>query len=176
MGTLDFSRLQSLGERAKNFRNAMDQWYYGESGHQQGPVDDAGFAELVAEGRIDAKTLVWRQGMPGWLPYAQVAAGGWMMAQAQPLTPAMMPPSTSGLAIVSLVLGVIGFVTCILPLGIGAVICGHLALNEISKSQVPMMGRGMALAGLISGYLASLLLLVTIGFFIFGFASTFHFP
>ncbi len=154
----------------------MNQWFYGESGHQQGPVDDAGFAKLVAEGGIDATTLVWRQGMPGWLPYAQASAAGWMMAQAQPLTPGMMPPRTSSLAIVSLVLGVVGFVTCILPLGIGAVICGHLALNEIAKSQVPMMGRGMAISGLICGYLAGLLLLVTILIYISFSTSAFPLP
>jgi hypothetical protein len=47
-------------------------WYYVEGGQQAGPVEDAQFRQLVTEGRIRGETLVWREGMPEWLPYQRV--------------------------------------------------------------------------------------------------------
>lgn len=59
---------------------------------------------------------------------------------------------TAGLAIASLVLGIAGLVL-IGPLGaIPAVICGHMAKSRIKASQGELEGDGMALAGLIMGY------------------------
>ena len=60
---------------------------------------------------------------------------------------------TSTLAIVSLIAGIAGWVGV---LGIGpivAVICGHMAKNEIRKAGGRITGGGMATAGLILGYL-----------------------
>jgi hypothetical protein len=60
----------------------------------------------------------------------------------------------SGLAIASLVGGVLslglGFLT-----GIPAVICGHLGRARIRKSGGGLRGKGMALAGVVLGYLMS---------------------
>jgi hypothetical protein len=57
---------------------------------------------------------------------------------------------TSGLAIASLVLGIVW----IFWLGsILAVIFGHVALSQIKRSMGALTGRGMAIAGLILGYL-----------------------
>ncbi|MFM2171390.1 MAG: hypothetical protein RI957_1619, partial [Verrucomicrobiota bacterium] len=47
---------------------------------------------------------------------------------------------------------------------IPAVICGHLALKKIRESDVPMAGRGMAIAGLVTGYLGLLLQIATLVF------------
>jgi hypothetical protein len=67
-------------------------------------------------------------------------------------------PKNSGLAISSLVLGIIGLVLlliCIGPLfAIPAVICGHMAYSRINRSGGALAGQGMALAGLITGYLS----------------------
>lgn len=75
---------------------------------------------------------------------------------------------TNGLAIASLVLGLSGFITLLFLIpwvtGIGAVICGHLALRKTGRSGGRVGGRGMAIAGLILGYIwvgGSLFLLVT---------------
>ena len=59
-------------------------------------------------------------------------------------------PPTSGLAIASLVCGILGFFTLGVA-SIGAIICGHLAWRETSSGQ--QSGHGMAIAGLILGYL-----------------------
>ncbi len=44
-------------------------WYYAEAGRQVGPIDDAAFRRLAAEGTIREETLVWQAGMSAWLPY-----------------------------------------------------------------------------------------------------------
>ena len=57
-----------------------------------------------------------------------------------------------GAALASLVLGILGLVL-IGPLGsIPAVICGHVALSRIKKNPDALDGDGLALAGLILGY------------------------
>jgi competence protein ComGC len=72
-------------------------------------------------------------------------------------TPPPVPTvKTSPLAIWSLVLGILGVVFfCIGPLfGIPAVICGHMAHGRIKRSGGAMTGSGMALSGLITGYVS----------------------
>lgn len=53
-------------------------WYYVAEGRQAGPVTEEQFRSLVASGPIRPETLVWREGMAAWSPYATVsgAAGG----------------------------------------------------------------------------------------------------
>ncbi len=48
-------------------------WYYAIKGQQAGPVDQAQFEQLVAQGTIMADTLVWREGLAAWQPYFTVA-------------------------------------------------------------------------------------------------------
>lgn len=67
-----------------------------------------------------------------------------------------MTPRNSGLAIASLVLGVIGLITGAggLLFGIPAVVCGHVARSKIRNSAGAITGRGVAAAGLATGYVA----------------------
>jgi type IV pilus assembly protein PilA len=58
-------------------------------------------------------------------------------------------PQTSGKAIGSLICGIIN----VFPLFIVAIILGHLALSDIKKSAGRLGGRGLAIAGLVLGYL-----------------------
>jgi len=60
---------------------------------------------------------------------------------------------TSAQAIWSLVLGILSFLCFGFFAGIPAVICGHAARSNIRKSQGALAGGGMALAGLILGYI-----------------------
>ncbi len=57
---------------------------------------------------------------------------------------------TSGKAIASLVTGIFSI---FLPAAIAAVILGHWSLSEIKKSAGRLTGRGIAIAGLVLGYL-----------------------
>jgi type IV pilus assembly protein PilA len=56
---------------------------------------------------------------------------------------------TSGKAIASLICGVF---TWFLPASIAAIVLGHLSLSEIRKSAGRLKGHGMAVAGLVLGY------------------------
>lgn len=74
-------------------------------------------------------------------------------------TPPPVPePKNSGLAIWSLVLGILS-VTCFSVLcGIPAVICGHTAMSRIKRSAGALKGQGLALGGLITGYFSFVLI------------------
>lgn len=136
------------------------QWYYAENGQQFGPVHQDELFSLIAAGRLGAGTLVWQEGMPGWMPFGSLGpSSGIEIPQLNQLQGYnMMNPTTSGLAISSLVCGIVGLVSCFVLLGIPAVVCGHMALHQIAHSRTMVIGRGMALAGLICGYLAVLIM------------------
>jgi len=67
-----------------------------------------------------------------------------------PVPVASVPEETSGKAIASLICGLFLFV---FPMSILAIIFGHLSLSEIRKSAGRLKGHGMAVAGLVLGYL-----------------------
>lgn len=74
------------------------------------------------------------------------------------MNPPPLPTArNSTLAIWSLVLGILGLmltVICIGPLfAIPAVICGHIALVKIKRSGGMLDGSGLAIAGLVTGYI-----------------------
>lgn len=60
---------------------------------------------------------------------------------------------TSPGAIWSLVLGILGVCCCTIFTAIPAVICGHIALSKIKKSAGALAGNGLAIAGLVLGYI-----------------------
>ncbi len=62
---------------------------------------------------------------------------------------AIFPAQTSGKAIASLICGLFLFA---FPLSILAIIFGHLSVSEIRKSAGRLKGEGMAIAGLVLGY------------------------
>jgi competence protein ComGC len=70
--------------------------------------------------------------------------------------------TTSPKAIWSLVLGILGLTCLGCIAGVPAVICGHMALSSIKKSAGLLTGDGMALAGLIMGYLSLASMIVVI--------------
>ena len=89
-------------------------------------------------------------GSPAFSPGSSMPGANW------PPPPTHIPPpvtqprtmGTNGLAIASLVLGIVGF-------GVGsllAVIFGHVALHQIKQRQ--QSGRGLAIAGLVLGSIA----------------------
>ncbi len=81
-------------------------------------------------------------------------------------SPSLLPSRTSTLATVSLVLGILGWV--ILPVvgAITAIITGHIARSEIARSNGQLTGAGMALAGLILGYVQIILIVIPVCFIV----------
>jgi len=70
-------------------------------------------------------------------------------------------PATNGLAIASFVLGLVGWVPC----GIGsvvAIVLGFVARNQIRESHGRQGGDGLALAGIVLGFVAIALLIAII--------------
>lgn len=76
--------------------------------------------------------------------------------------PAPAPRQTSALAIVSLVLGLLGWTLLPLLGSLGAIICGHMARAEIRRSPETMDGDGLAIAGLVLGWSLVVITLLTI--------------
>ena len=74
---------------------------------------------------------------PGEQPPAQYAAQAY-------------GPRTNGLAIASLVTGILSWVMCPLFAGVMAIIFGHIARGQIKRSGEA--GGGLAIAGLVLGY------------------------
>lgn len=79
-------------------------------------------------------------------------------------SPYPVPPTTRNApaAIWSLVLGILGLVCFGLFAGIPAVICGHTAQSRIRRSAGALTGEGLALGGLITGYISIALSLIMI--------------
>jgi len=69
-----------------------------------------------------------------------------------PLYPA--PPPTNGLAVASLVLGIVSLACSQCITAIPGVILGHIALKQIRASGGTQGGRGLAIAGLVTGYVS----------------------
>lgn len=158
-------------------------WHYVNQEREQTPVPDDDVQALVTSGDITADTLIWQDGMGDWIPASQARPDLFPSSSLQPVAHSSQPstafdstqPSfaapapTSGLAIASLVCGILsvlgswcyggGFVV-----GVPAVVCGHMALSRIKMSNDQLGGRGLAIAGLVTGYIG---ILVSLAFVIF---------
>jgi hypothetical protein len=81
---------------------------------------------------------------------AVTAAPGQQGAAPTPPAPYVGAGETSGKALASLLTGIFGLL--IFPIGIAAIILGHVSRSEIRKSNGRLKGDGMATAGLVMGY------------------------
>ena len=165
------------------------EWYYANENSEQITVTEAELKALVEGGTIRGETLVWREGMADWQAcrvvwpdwFATPPPGGDVFkspATESAYSPPPLPPlsqmgssqPTSGLAVTSLVLGIcsLPFSFCYgfgLVVGIAAVICGHIARKQL-RYQTGTGGDGLALGGLITGYIGIVLGLLMLTFFI----------
>ena len=146
----------------------MADWFYGKEGTQHGPVSDQEIGTFISSGQIDGSTIIWREGMADWLPLSQVPEFQ-VTPGTNPGTPYNTPQSYAGpqpygqtiptdtLSIASLVCGVLAILASCMYIGfifgIPAAICGHMSLKKIKNSPTPIQGKGLAIAGLITGYL-----------------------
>ncbi len=87
-------------------------------------------------------------------------------------------PRTNSLAIVSLVFGILAWVPPVLPFigALVAVVCGHAARSEIRRAPPGTVeGDGMALAGLILGWIQIALAIIALGVFLLFLAGAISF-
>ena len=76
------------------------------------------------------------------------------MDELPPLQTTPVQPKNCGLAIWSLMLGILSLTCFWLLTAIPAVICGHMAYSRIRRSAGVLSGEGLAIGGLITGYIA----------------------
>jgi hypothetical protein len=141
----------------------------GADGKQYGPVSLEQMRQWVAEGRINAQTQVQAAGTAQWKPAAELPEiNSLLAARAAMPAPAaglLAPPEPvapqKGLAVTSLVLGILAFPTCFLT-GIPAIICGHIAQSRARREPAQYGGVGMATAGLVLGYLSVVIVPIAI--------------
>ena len=140
---------------------------------EYGPASADQLRQWILEGRVNAQTQVQVEGSSEWKSLSEFHEFDAALAdkaaspgvRQPPVGPPAMPgvtainrPPSSGLAIVSLVLGVMSFIGCSFIAGLPAIITGHIAHNRARKFPQQFGGGGLALAGFIMGY-ASLALL-----------------
>jgi hypothetical protein len=66
----------------------MTTWWYVSNGQRMGPIGDEELRRLLISGTLASRSLVWKAGMPGWQPAAEVAG----------LAPALsVPPEIPGI-------------------------------------------------------------------------------
>ena len=111
------------------------QYHVAKNGEKSGPFDKEEVYRRLVAGELSGSDLGWHEGMAEWEPLSKLippptpqvqsvfaAPGGGVLP-----TPVSTPQGTSGLAIASLVCGILAFLTLGLT-GLPAVITGHLAL------------------------------------------------
>ena len=167
------------------------EWFYAKHGKQEGPIELATLRAKYRSGEIAATDLVWKEGMPEWVAAntvpeltaeeqggasseapsttggesQQQVTGGQVLSQPASGAAVGMVPPTPGLAIASLVCGILSVVfaccygLCLLP-GIAAVICGHMQMKKYKESTDVEVGKGLVIAGLITGYIGILICLL----------------
>jgi hypothetical protein len=71
---------------------------------------------------------------------------------AVPTPPTETTPHKSGLALTAFILGIVALIPLIgIPFGIGAIICGIIALTQIGKPPFMKTGKGFAITGIVLG-------------------------
>jgi len=132
------------------------QYFIHHNEQQLGPFTEAEVKAKLAAGEISATDHVWWEGQQGWTPLGQTALAG-VVAPADPVAPVApaitAAPAggepTSKLAIWALVCGCVSLLCGFAS--IPAIILGHMGMSETKKNPA-IKGRGMALAGMILGY------------------------
>jgi prepilin-type processing-associated H-X9-DG protein len=123
----------------------------GADGKEYGPVTSEVLRQWISQGRANAQTSVKAEGDAEWQFLASVpefaadftATPGMAAPSAVPGA----PPKTSGMAITSLVLGVLGLFTCGVTSLVGLIL-GIMALLKVNRSGGRLSGSGLAIAGI----------------------------
>ena len=88
---------RGAAETTNRPRQGNMNWYYEAAGQQQGPISDRELDRLLAEGKINPDTLVWREGLPAWAPLRSTRAASESAApvpiSAEPPSAAAAPPA-----------------------------------------------------------------------------------
>jgi prepilin-type processing-associated H-X9-DG protein len=133
----------------------------GGDGKEYGSVTADQLRRWIADGRANAQTRMRIEDATEWkslaeFPEFQAAlhvAAPPSLPPAAPVAASAAPAKMSGMAVTSLVLGILGIVTCGITVLLSApigLILGAVAMNKIGKSRGQLRGKGLALAGIIT--------------------------
>jgi Domain of unknown function (DUF4190)/GYF domain 2 len=149
-------------------------WFYSPDGvRKHGPVTIIELLDLFRRGALSRASLVWQPDFGDWMRIDEVKELDAVntgnppplpradLQQAGQPSPAPIAAHTvnfqtvlekkKGLAIAGLICAIIGGYVSVVA--IPAVVCGHMALSRIKNYPNEYSGKGMAIAGLILGYL-----------------------
>ena len=124
-----------------------------------GSVTGEELCQWIREGRASNQTMVRISGQKTWQP---IGAFPEFLGPLQGLPWAPVnqpPPKTHSLAVTSLVLGIVAllFFPAGVLFGVPAAYCGHRAHSQIAQSGGELGGTGLATAGLVLGYIGTLI-------------------
>ncbi len=129
----------------------------GSDGKQYGPISADMLRQCIAEGRVNASSLVQREGSPDWIALGHVPEfAPALSAQVPALAPpSFQGPQTNTLGMVGMILGIVSLlsVCCCygLPFNLAAIICSAIALVQIKQEPQRYTGNSQALTGLSLG-------------------------
>jgi hypothetical protein len=131
---------------------------------EYGPASADQVRQWIADGRTTPQTRAQAVGSSEWKSLSEFPefAAALAAKAAAPVPQSVGPgsppsitsnsPRASGLAVASLVLGIMSFVGCSILTGIPAIIAGHIAHNRSRKEPQRFGGGGLATAGFVLGY------------------------
>lgn len=134
-------------------------------GQKMGPFSMDEIKAKYAAGELRGTDLAWAEGRAEWSPLSTFPGIAIVPPTPPPLhspvvppplqkVPQLLNPPPSGLAITSLVCGILSVTLLPLLASIPAIVCGHVAQSRIKRAAGTVGGSGMAFAGLLIGYLS----------------------
>jgi len=149
---------------------------------EYGPVSADQVRQWIAEGRLNAQSMVQPEGTEGWKPlsefgeFSATLAGVAASAPAQtsatlaPLpSPAVRPARTNPMALTGLIMGILtlmlGCCCYGFPFNVLGIIFSSIGLSQINKNPEVERGKGLAIAGLALSIGGTILLIALIVIF-----------
>lgn len=138
------------------------QYHVAKNGEKSGPFDKEEVYRRLVSGEFSGNDLGWCEGMAEWEPLSKLippqtpplpsSANQSVFGPSAARSSAPLPDAkTSGMAVASMICGILGLLLW-LPC-IPAIVLGHLGLSAIKKSAGALKGGGMAVTGLVTGYI-----------------------
>jgi polyferredoxin len=138
--------------------------------NQYGPVSAEEMRQWIAEGRVNAQTLIQAEGQADWRPLssfpefatvAQPLPSGTPFATGQP-----SPSTTNTMALIGMISGILclPFTCCCygFPFNILAIVFSAIGLSQTKMDPAARNSRNMAKAGLILGIIQLVLIVVLV--------------
>lgn len=120
-------------------------WYYAKDGVQMGPVPREELEAAIRSGVVNAQDLVWREGMPTWIPCGQTGEFGVLATPpalgSAPLSPAPLTRPAQGAFTPRipnyLWQAIVVTVLCCWPFGIPAIVYASKVDDLSARGDIP---------------------------------------